>query len=446
MKFPWVVDPQNQAGTDFAHEVHLFWIMSPDYLFFQKFNFVPGASWEFQVCPAEAFNPYSSTFRWIEFFGSESSDTQPWTFLSSQNSNWSLSTFFSASRWVSSHHHVDTSNDSHECICFQTCNHGTRDDVESCATIFFILTTVDKGFSASIEGLAFGLFKLSTSVCVFTFGTEEDARSRWDLLCVSPLHPTLSSRSPVACVCIRKLQASLLEQDPSVFRSKHSSVFHSIKKMFALFVFSRLYTGQFRRSSKENRSTMSILPPPSNPTLRFQRNLFLQLILDWWSPSASWLLRSLDPLQYEREILRFCTNFNLEIHDPALKFLFVSEFLQMYLRGETTRNCHATRAQVPTPTAWSVTDTRDFLSSRLFLLALTEKRGKSTNCNGSSLPPLPIPSVLSNDNDFAKDLESLWNSSESRRACRVKNVSKNTQILPCIFAHSHFAARLSWTK
>ena len=175
--------------------------MSPDYLFFfQKIQLctkcilrISGVSR--RSVQSLFFNFPLNRILWIRIFGYTTLDV-----FSSQNSNWSLSTFFSASRWVSSHHHVDTSNDSHECICFQTCNHGTRDDVESCATIFFILTTVDKGFSASIEGLAFGLFKISTSVCVFTFGTEEDARSRWDLLCVSPLHPTLSSRSPVACV------------------------------------------------------------------------------------------------------------------------------------------------------------------------------------------------------------------------------------------------------
>ena len=51
--------------------------------------------------------------------------------------------------------------------------------------------------------------------------------------CVSPLHPTLSSRSPVACMC-RKQQASLLEQDPIVSRWKLSSVFRSVSEFFAL--------------------------------------------------------------------------------------------------------------------------------------------------------------------------------------------------------------------
>ena len=48
-------------------------------LFLPEFYFCTRCIWEFQVCPAQAFNPNSSTFRRIEFIGSESSDTQPWT-------------------------------------------------------------------------------------------------------------------------------------------------------------------------------------------------------------------------------------------------------------------------------------------------------------------------------------------------------------------------------
>ena len=40
----------------------------------------------------------------------------------------------------------EVSNDSHECICFQTCNHDTRDDVENHITIFFILSEINKEF------------------------------------------------------------------------------------------------------------------------------------------------------------------------------------------------------------------------------------------------------------------------------------------------------------
>ena len=38
---------------------------------FPNFSFVPGASSELQVCPAEAFNPNSSTLCGLEFIGSE---------------------------------------------------------------------------------------------------------------------------------------------------------------------------------------------------------------------------------------------------------------------------------------------------------------------------------------------------------------------------------------
>ena len=125
------------------------------------FSLVPGASQEFLVRPAEAFNPNSSTFRWIL----------------------SLSNFFSNSRWVSFHcQHVEIGNDRHECICFQTCNHDIRDDVENRTTMFFILPAIDEEFSAWVPGLAFTLFKLFSSVCFFTFGTEEYACSRWEFL------------------------------------------------------------------------------------------------------------------------------------------------------------------------------------------------------------------------------------------------------------------------
>ena len=62
----------------------------------------------------------------------------------------------------------------------------------------------------------------------------------------------------------------------------------------------------------------------------------------------------------------------MEIHDPALKFRLVREFLQMHLRGEITRNFHALSTS---PT-------------------LNEKQGKGIDCNGSSLPYFSIPSFL----------------------------------------------------
>ena len=194
----------------------------------------------------------------------------------------------STSRWVSSYHRlVDICKDSHECICFQTCNHDIRNDVDKHTTIFFILPTSDKGFSALVARLAFRLFKLFTSVCFFSFGTEEYACSRWEFLACLYFHPTFSSRSPVACVC----------NSAAIIKSYSSKS----EKSFPV-----IYFGLMR------------------------------------SFSEAGCFDFLDPLQYENEILRFCANFNLDNHDPALKFRLVMEFLQMSLRGEITRNlsCH----------------------------------------------------------------------------------------------------------
>ena len=112
---------------------------------------------------------------------------------------------------------------------------------------------------------------------------------------------------------------------------------------------------------------------PSNPILQNQKNLFPWLTLDWWGPLASWLIRSLDPLQHEREIiLFFFANSCLKIHDPALKFRLVRVFLQMHLRGEITRNCHDLSTS---PNTHGVVSHRHktYLSSRLFLSLLILK-------------------------------------------------------------------------
>ena len=86
----------------------------------------------FQVCPA---NPNSSTFHRIVFIGSDFEIHNLGSF--SQDSNLSLTTFFSTSRWGCSYNQlVDIGNESHECICFQTCDHDTRDDVDNHTTIF----------------------------------------------------------------------------------------------------------------------------------------------------------------------------------------------------------------------------------------------------------------------------------------------------------------------
>ena len=224
MRFPQVVVPQHRARQDFPYEGRLFgWCLRIALL--SRIQVVPDASWKFQVCPAEAFNPNSLAFRRIEFVGAEFWDTQPWTFFF-QDSNLSLSTFFSTSRWGCSSHHqlVDISNDSRECICFQTCNHDTRDDVDNHATIFFILSTVDKEFSALVVGLAFRLFKLFPSVCVFHFRYRRGCLLLDEnFLRISTSFHVLLTVSPVARVC-RMLHASLLEQGSIGFRWKHSSV------------------------------------------------------------------------------------------------------------------------------------------------------------------------------------------------------------------------------
>ena len=67
---------------------------------------------------------------------------------------------------------------------------------------------------------------MATSVCFFTFGTERACLLQVRISSISPLHSTLSSRSPVTC------QASLLV---------HSSVFRSVLRVFRPFVLSQLY-------------------------------------------------------------------------------------------------------------------------------------------------------------------------------------------------------------
>ena len=179
------------------------------------------------VCPDEAFNLNSLAFRWVEFIGSESWDTQLWIFfLRKASALWVPSFLDLALRLFLPISMSIKAMNATKCIWFRTCNHDTRDDADNYTSIFFILPSIDKGFSAPIAGLAFRLFELFTSVCSLTFGTEEDACSRWDLL-ASPTSFHIISRCPVACVC-RKLQLSLLEQDPTAFRWKLSPVFRSV--------------------------------------------------------------------------------------------------------------------------------------------------------------------------------------------------------------------------
>ena len=166
-----------------------FWIIPTDCPF-PEFCFVPGAFQEFHGVSRRSDQSHFSSFHqnrihWIWVLRYTTLDS----FL--QNRNCSLSTFFSRPRAeVTSHHqHVDMGNECHRCIYFQTCNYDTRDDADNYKTMFWILPTIDKRFSALVAGLDLGRIELFTSVCPFTFGTEEDACSGWDLLCVSHFFP-----------------------------------------------------------------------------------------------------------------------------------------------------------------------------------------------------------------------------------------------------------------
>ena len=99
---------------------------------------------------------------------------------------------------------------------FPDCNHDTRDEVDNYMTIFFILSTIDKEFSTPVAGLTFRLKKfVMQSVPSLSVLKRIPALGENFLRLSTSFHTV--SRRPVACVC-RKLQVSLLEQDPIVFR------------------------------------------------------------------------------------------------------------------------------------------------------------------------------------------------------------------------------------
>ena len=128
----------------------------------------------------------------------------------SQNSNCSLSTFFSRPRAEvpSFHQHVEKGNECHKCICFQTCDQDTRDDTNSYTTIFFTLPSMDKGYSVLVAGLAFRLFELSRQ-SVPSPSVLKRVLALGEISLRLPLLSTIVSRRPVACV-------SLLEQDSNL--------------------------------------------------------------------------------------------------------------------------------------------------------------------------------------------------------------------------------------
>ena len=124
----------------------------------------------FWCVPPKRSIPILPIFRRTEFIGSESWDTLPWTFFSFRMA--SLSNFFSRppAGFLLTIQHVDTGNESHKCICFQTCNHDIRDEANNYTTIFYILPLV--------AGLASRLVEPLSSVRPFPVCTEEDSCSR----------------------------------------------------------------------------------------------------------------------------------------------------------------------------------------------------------------------------------------------------------------------------
>ena len=72
-----------------------------------------------------------------EFIGSESRTSEPCTFFLSEKQLILEYLLLRPRAEVASHlQHVEIGNNSLECICFRTCNHDTRDDVENHTTIF----------------------------------------------------------------------------------------------------------------------------------------------------------------------------------------------------------------------------------------------------------------------------------------------------------------------
>ena len=141
-------------------------------------------------------------------------------FFFHQNSNCSLNTFFSRPRagFTSHHHHVDIGIECHKCICFQTCNHDTRDDADNHTTIFFILPSRDKGLKTLVARLAFRLFELSRQ-SVPSLSVLKRMLALGETSLRLPLLSTKSNGVPWhACV-----ENYNLEQDPIVFRGKRFS-------------------------------------------------------------------------------------------------------------------------------------------------------------------------------------------------------------------------------
>ena len=80
------------------------------------------------------------------------------------------------------------------------------------------------------------------------------------------------------------------------------------------------------------------------------------------------MLRFLDPLQYEREILRFCVNFNLEICDTALKFRLMGITVASPSGDNSELSCHLSTSRNTQDMVSHRHET--YVSSRRYLLGI----------------------------------------------------------------------------
>ena len=281
--------------------------------------------------------------------------------------------------------HARLENCWHECICFQTRNHDTVDDASNHTTIFFILATVEKEFSALVTGLA-GLYivqAFSVSLCLSLSVLKKMLASRWEFLAYLLFILTLSRGMRVL---------------------KTAGV-----------------------SSWTRPNCLPLKP-------------FFSLPLG---------VRFLIPFLF---ITSLCTNFCSENHDPAVNSAWSGNY--RCTSEWRKKNCHATRVQVQVSKAWLVIDMRLTCRLDVFSSLWLKKQGKSSYCNGSSLP-------LFSSTSFVRVLDNV---SDSRWCCQISwtfvvfvrmsssmlTIKKTfpeilTHLLSCISRHSNFAAGLSWT-
>ena len=323
-----------------------FWIMPPDCPFLSQIlsrtRCILRISWCVPPKRSISFSSFpQKRIHWIWVLRYTTLDL-----VSSQNSNCSLSTFFSRPRAeVTSHHqHVEIGNDGHKCICFQTCNHDTRDGADNYMTIFFILSTTDKDFLTPVAGLALRLFEFFHVSLFVHFWYWRG----YSLLVRSSLRlPLLSTQS-------------------------HGVPGHACEENYNCIFLNKTQFSNFQISPRK------ICPFPSVASL--------------------------------------CANYYSEIHDPAPKFCLVMESVQMHLRRETTRNCHALNTS-PNTHGTVVLNKGHFPPFRLFVLLLPKNKVKVFTAVilrfhfSQFLLFSEYPTMLQ------KIHELLCNSSGSRRAC-----------------------------